>query len=114
MNGAAGGEASQPVGSPALLSARALKPRLGISRPAPVKSPAFIMSRLLKRAAIISRLLLAAFSISLSLDRFLFEMLGIAFLLKGVNRGVNRPSRGRQAKGRPNPSIGWYLFYFRL
>src|SRR5215208_4671552 len=80
MNGAAGGLAIQSVGSPALLRARALSPLLGMRNPALVKSPIFIKSRLLKRAAIISRLFFAAFSISLSFDLFLFEIYDIRFL----------------------------------
>src|SRR5688572_14072027 len=81
MKGAAGGLAIQPVGTPALLRARALKPILGMSKPALVKSPIFIISRRLRPAFIISCLFFAAFSISLSFDLFLFDMFAIAFLL---------------------------------
>jgi hypothetical protein len=77
----AGGLGIQSVGSPALLSARALRPLLGMRSPALVKSPIFIKSRLLRRAAIISCLFFAAFSLSFSFDLFLFEIYDIRFLL---------------------------------
>src|SRR5687768_6929787 len=72
---------SSSSNEPRVLRGCALKPFLGISKPALVSNPIFSRSRRLKPAAISSRRLSAAVCFSFSFFKFLLEMYAIGKLL---------------------------------
>src|SRR5690348_12243386 len=93
--GVVGGLLGVSSTNPALFKGCALSPFLGISKPALVSRPIFSRSRRLKPAAINSRRLLAAISLSFSFLLFRLEMYTIGKLLFLLKKAVQvLPRRG--------------------